>query len=757
MSRAEPKHPQPNARPAPMPLGALAAGVGLSLLGSVAMAQSQTSTVDGTATESQTLPTVSVKAKRAPQAAPSKENLQTVTTNVGKGQQAIRDIPQSLSVITEKLLDDVKLDTLKEALHYTSGITFAATENGTDQDIRLRGFPVATVGDLMIDGMKDPSQYDRDTFNYDRIEVLRGSASMLFGRGSTGGVINQVTKKPMLADQSDVMATIGTGDYLRTTVDLNKRTDENAAIRINAMVTNADNYGAQIKKHGVAPTYAWGIGTANEFNIGLFYLKVDNVPMSNIRYLGGSVPDNTPRAFYGTSKDYLKGEATYLMGSWLHRLGGNAEVRTQFRSGTFDRATWGATAGYPTGTTAANLTNRTNLTVVGLTPRKDKISGTYLQSDYSNKLQLAGMRHEVQAGIDLAYEQADSYSSYNGVGANYAKGTVAVGGDNSYTPLLNPLYRKSADYKANSGGVYAQDLVSLTDTWKILAGLRWDRFKANTGQFSTSTGAQTGDSTVEYGSLWSHRIGALYQPTPEQSYHVSYGTSFNTSADTYKYTTANEAGIDPEKSRNIEIGAKLDWFNGALSTRGALFRTEKFNERTQDRDVADAGVYMLSGKRHAQGLELDIVGKLTEQLELHASLTHIFEAKIDKTGTLESTRNGVTTRSNATGQPVGLTPKHTGSMWLTYQASPALRLGVGARGASENRPLSATSGAASTTARAPGYVAYDAMVEYKFNQDVFAQVNVSNLTDRVYGDQLYPGFVTLGERRSIKFTVGTRF
>ncbi len=115
-----------------------------------------------------------------------KDQIQTRKTNFGKGTQDIRDVPQSVNVTTEKLIDDVKLDTLKGALHYLAGITFAATENGTDQDSRLRGFPVATTGDLLIDGMRDPSQYDRDTFNLDRIEVLRGSASMLFARGSTG-------------------------------------------------------------------------------------------------------------------------------------------------------------------------------------------------------------------------------------------------------------------------------------------------------------------------------------------------------------------------------------------------------------------------------------------------------------------------------------------------------------------------------------------------------------------------------------------
>ena len=125
--------------------------------------------------------------------------MRATTTTIGKGKQELRDIPQSVTVVTEKLIDDRHLDTLKDALHQTAGITFLAAEGG-EEDIRLRGFSLAASGDIFVDGMRDPAFYERDTFSFDRIELLRGSASMLFGRGSTGGVVNQVTKQPLLAN-----------------------------------------------------------------------------------------------------------------------------------------------------------------------------------------------------------------------------------------------------------------------------------------------------------------------------------------------------------------------------------------------------------------------------------------------------------------------------------------------------------------------------------------------------------------------------
>nr|WP_286197283.1 TonB-dependent siderophore receptor [Variovorax boronicumulans] len=739
-----------------LPLGALAAGFGLMVASCGAHAQ----TTDSSAS----LPQVNVKATAEEN---SKENLQTNRTTIGKGQQEIRDIPQSITVMTEKLIDDAKLDTLKQALHYTAGITFAATENGTDQDIRMRGFPVATTGDLLIDGMKDPSQYDRDSFNYDRIEVMRGSASMLFGRGSTGGVINQVTKQPKLLTEQEVVTTVGTGGNVRVTGDFNAIVGENAALRVNVMKQKASNFGAEIDKEGIAPTYRWGIGTADEFSVGLFYLNVDNVPMSSLRYLGGSVAQDIPaRNFYGTDSDYLRGEATYLSGSWKHRFAkGGGELRTQFRSGVFHRASWSTTAGYcgvalttagtcPAGTpavTADTLNGLTAMTRSGLAPRKDKIRGTYVQSDYSNSIEWLGLKHDILTGIDAARESADRFVAVTGnglPGTNFNKGGTSVGTPNDGRQLgVEPVYRPGSDYSGRSYGAYIQDVVHLSPQWKALAGLRYDNFQADMN--SISAAAVTTSSDLSYSSLWSSRFGLLFQPSATQSYHISYGTSFNTSADTYQYTDQRTADVPAEKSRNIEIGAKLDWLDGQLSTRAALFRTEKYNERTTDSDFA-GNFPVLSGKRHSQGVELDVVGRVTSKLEVYLSYSWIHEAKIDKAGTAANVVNSV-------GMPVGLTPKHSGATWVSYQLLPKLRVAGGARGAARNRPLQGTTGAASVTASAPGYVAYDAMVEYQFTENVYAQLNVSNLTNKVYGDQLYPGFYTPGEARNAKLTVGVKF
>ena len=247
-----------------LPLGAM-------LLAGSMTAMAQQAPADST----KTLAPVVVKEKA--EAATGKDTVRATTTTIGKGKQELRDIPQSITVVTEKLIDDRNLDNLKDVLKNTAGVTFQAAEGG-EEDIRLRGFSLATTGDIFIDGMRDPAFYDRDTFNNDRIELLRGSASMLFGRGSTGGAVNQVNKKPRLIDEHEVSITLGHYNYKRVTGDFNIQTGESAALRINAMVTQADNNGAgsSIDKKGIAAAYRFGIGERDEFSASLYSLDNKN-------------------------------------------------------------------------------------------------------------------------------------------------------------------------------------------------------------------------------------------------------------------------------------------------------------------------------------------------------------------------------------------------------------------------------------------------------------------------------------------------
>lgn len=733
-----------------LPLGALAAGFGLIHAGALAQSTPET-----------TLAPVPVRAKTET----DKESVRATTTTIGKGVQELRDVPQSVTIVTEKLIDDRNLDTLKDALRNTAGITFQAAEGG-EEDIRLRGFSLQSTGDIFIDGMRDPAFYDRDSFNWDRLELLRGSASMLFGRGSTGGAVNQVTKQPRLINQNEIATTIGTGGYARITGDFNLKTGENAAFRLNAMLNQADNSGAKIDKWGVAPTLRWGIGTADEVSLGLYHLVNENGVHYGLPWIqpgetnrGNYLWNTDPRNYYGMASDYSHTGTTQGNLVHVHRFGGGAELRSALRVARYWRDQRASAVRFapaelqPDGqaVTADTFGPDTVLRRSGgngVQLKNMAMDTVYLQSDYSGKQRWFGLEHTVLAGVDAAHEQFENFGLATD-SPELLKPSTTVGTPDDGASINEASRRliKNRTFDAKALGVYVQDLLQVAPMWKLLAGLRWDKLQGryeNLAQVSNNPNACSTTPATRLSrddSLWSKRVGVLFQPSDRQSYHFSYGTSFNTSGDTYQYDpgTANTA---PESSRNIELGAKIDAASGNFTSRVALFHSTKYNERNRDSESVDACNYVLSGERHSAGVELDLTGRLTPQWEVYGSYAFIPVARIDA-----SAAPGVPGAEQVGARP-GLTPRHSGTIWTTYRVTSQWRIGGGLNARGKDRPVGL---AADSTIVAPEYITADLMAEY-VQGPLALKLNVTNVADKHYADQLYRGHYIPGKPRTVQLT-----
>ncbi|WP_284619708.1 TonB-dependent receptor [Aquabacterium humicola] len=752
-----------------LPLGALAAGFGL---GGVAAAQTPATAPTPAASASAAgdgkeavLPTVKAKARAVRQ---GKDTVQATTTSIGKGTQELRDIPQSVTVVTERLIDDRNLDTLKEALHNTAGISFQAAEGG-EEDIRLRGFSLNSTGDIFIDGIRDPAFYERDTFNDDRIEVMRGSASMLFGRGSTGGAVNQVNKQPLLFGRNEVDLTIGNGKYTRVTADMNLRTGENAALRVNAMKTEADNWGNFVDKEGLAATYALGIGTRDEFSVGLYTLDNHNGVNYGMPWLAPSagatdrvlVPVD-PRNYYAAASDYSDGGAKYGTLAHIHRFGQGSELKTVLRRANYDRDLRASAIRFCTRSNAnpecpnattdpvtlQNIGPNTILTR-GNNVKIQELDTLNFQSDYSGRFHFGGLKHAVQAGVDYAHEEFVNFGA-SALPAAKPKTTLGAPNAGGGVDEAARLVTMNRTFDAKALGVYAQDLIQITPQWKLLAGLRWDRFEGDYNTPQIGTTAPTHRARKD--ALWSKRVGVLYQPDAFQSYHLSYGTSFNTSGDTYQYDLLG-SNTPPEGSRNFELGGKLDLVDGNLSVRFALFHSVKTNERNRDADTVlqTPTAYLLSGQRHASGIELDLAGRITPAWEVFASYAFIPDAEIDKGSPPATDPNGipVSLQGEQVGSRPGGTPRHSGTIWSTYRLG-AWRFGGGLNARSADAPPLVS------TFKAPAYVTGDLMAEYTFN-DLTFKLNVTNVTNKLYADMLYRGHYIPGKPRTVQLTTSYRF
>jgi catecholate siderophore receptor len=520
-------------------------------------------------------------------------------------------------------------------LHNTAGITFLAAEGG-EEDIRLRGFSLAGTGDIFADGIRDPAFYDRDTFNLDRVEVLRGSASMLFGRGSTGGAVNQVNKLPRtMTDAHEVSATARLAQLPPDPGRFQPahRRGCRAAHQHHGHPGRQQRLGQQHRQErggrrlpvrhrhrGRVPGQPVLPRQPQRHELRP---AMGPLPRARTQAANTLISGLDPSAYFGMASDYNDGH-----GPKMATAGPYAPVPGRRR--TEDPAAGGPVRARPArghGPTGGGVCpggpGRQPGPVRsqhGVHPwhqlKIQDMDTVHLQSDYSRKFEGLGFKHELLTGIDIASEKKKVYQARSAAqgGVNLTKPTTTAGtpDDGAWIDESLRVLRLGNAFQSVGWGAYAQDLVQVAPHWKLLGGLRYDSLRGDYTTYTIPNNAAGPTTTTAYQQnigAWSKRLGALYQPNDLDSYHFSYGTSFNTSGDTYSYN-AQSANTPPESSVNLELGAKLDSADKRFTTRLALFRSTKMNERNTDPDTA-ATRLLLSGQRHSAGFEVDFSGRLT--------------------------------------------------------------------------------------------------------------------------------------------------
>lgn len=421
------------------------------------------------------------------------------------------------------------------------------------------------------------------------------------------------------------------------------------------------------------------------------------------------------------------------------------------RAGKFERDQRAGTVRFPNGTDLSNFGPNTVITRGNQLKIQD-VDTLHFQSDFSTKFNALGLKHDLQTGVDFANEEKVVYAARTAAqgGVNITKPTTTFGrpDDGAWVNEDARVLRPGNQFEAKGYGIYVQDLVEVVPKWKVLGGLRYDNLKGKYDSFAIPANAPGPVTTTTYSqkiSELSKRFGVLFQPNELHSYHFSYGTSFNTSGDTYSYN-AQSANTDPESSENIELGAKLDSADKRFTTRLALFRSTKTNERNTDPDTA-ATRLLLSGKRHSAGVEIDITGRLSANWEVYGSYMWMPIAKVDKAAST------ATTVGNRVGDRPGLSPKHSGTVWTTYQITPQWRVGGGLNFRSKQAAVDVTAPAW----EAPSFVTADLMAEYAINQQLTMKANLTNATNKLYGESLYRGHYIPGAGRLFQVSLSAKF
>jgi catecholate siderophore receptor len=651
--------------------------------------------------------------------------------------EPLLDTPQSVTVVSRQLMDDEHTTTLRDALRNVAGISIAAGEGSSQGDnLTIRGFTARN--DIFMDGMRDFGSYYRDPFNLEKVEVLEGPSGILFGRGSTGGVVEQDSKTPQLTSFINGGVSFGTDLTRRGTLDLNEplpEIDSNAAFRLNMMGTDAEvaqRNDAENRRFGVAPTIAFGLGTSTRLTVSYFHQSEADTPDYGVPWLLNTPAPVAREDYYGFRDDYLNTGVDIGTIKLEHDFSDDFSLREQARFANYTRD-FRITEPQLTNTSFSVPLDQSYVT-------RNELGGhsteNYLwdQFDLKGHFEAGVVGNTVIAGIEGGQETSDpTRFSYSGVPT---------------TPLLNPsedqdfsgVTKVATQVKttAYTAAVYLIDVLKLGEHWQLLGGARWDYFDALYRQSVAPVSAY--DQAI---SAPSWRGGLIYKPVPNGTVYFDYGTSFDPSAETLALSAAT-AALPPEKNQTFELGTKWDFLHNALALRGALFQIEQLNAR--EPDPQDTLLDVLAGDERVRGVNLEAVGRLTKEWRIFANYAYM-------RGELVSSGD----YGYAVGGPLANVPENTAGLWSTLALTGRLEAGAGFNFV-DRRYASFTRRAANgLLEEAPSYATLNVMLKYRASRHVNLQLNIYNLTDQAYYDGIHPGHVIPGAGVSALFSVNFKF
>lgn len=693
------------------------------------------------------LPTVSVIESRYDESYSAAESLNPKMTGT------LRDAPRSVTTVTRQLMNDQGITKVSDALRNVPGISLAAGEGGNQGDnLMIRGF--SGRNDFFIDGMRDFGNYFRDSFNLENIEVVQGASSILFGRGSAGGVVAQNSKQAYLGSSAECGLMLGTNDLARTTVDVNEKIDglKGAAIRLNAMAHSskvAERDYTKNRRAAFAPSVAFGLGTDTRLNVSYLHQNEDNIPDYGVPFLNGEPADVKRDTYYGfKSNDHLKTTVDIATAKFEHDISKDTTLRNQTRYARYYRDVQITEPQAVIDASGATVTRSLKIR---------KSLETYMgnQTDLTSKFETGSVKHTAVVG--LALERETSTPDIYAYPTTAAAGSAGISltdpfVDSAFLPDSVTL-NTSSKAIIDTIGIYALDTVKLNKSFELSLGARFDNLRTNYDQQTAATGVRAPASRTD--NVLSYNAGAVYKPAPHGSVYFNHGTSFNPSAESLTLTSSSSTGTNsfntnPEKNTIYELGTKWDLFKKRLSTTFAIYRSEKDNARETNPYGGNSN-QINSSKQRVYGLLAQITGSITEKWKIMTGYSYM-DGEITK-----SVSPLVKNRSLAN------IPEHTFSLFTTYQLRPDFQFGGGANFVSERYAGNSASGAAYDAAsgnfrNVDSYLVFNAMAKYQVSKNVSMQLNANNLTNEYYFDQVRGGnAVVPGEGRTLLLGTNIKF
>ena len=618
----------------------------------------------------------------------------------------LKDVPQSISVISEADIEERDLRSIAEVLRYIPGTTPGTGEGNRDQ-ITLRGNN--TTADFFVDGVRDDVQYFRDLYNAERIEVLRGPNAMIFGRGGGGGVVNRVTKRPSFRSYREFALQGDSQGGVRLTGDLDQPLGESAGLRLNGVYEKGESFrrGVELERYGFTPTAGILVGADTRLDLTYEYLHDRRTADRGVPAFGTRPLEGADRAFFGDPElSFARADVHLATLAIEHRFGEGLSVRNRTQYGDYDKFYQNV---FPADLVEA--TGQVQLSAYNDTTRR---TNAFTQTDLVWDGSLAGVDQTMLIGFELGRQESRNrrrngfFQPADAATLLVPAATPTIDAAVIFRPVNTNAARTPAAFNESDASilaVYIQEQLRPSDHVEIVAGLRFDRFELDVANLNTGQVFSRTDKLI------SPRLGLILKPTAELSFYASYSRSYLPSAgDQFASLDLTAEALKPERFDNYELGAKWQPRQGLLAT-AALYQLDRSNTRAAG---PTPGSVVLTGAQRSRGLELSVQGRVDGSWQVAGGYA-FQKAEIRRT-----------TAAAPAGREVPLVPRHQFSLWNRYDAAERLGLGLGIIAATKSYA------SISNAVTLPGYVRLDAAIFYEVADGIEAQLNLENLLGEDY-------------------------
>lgn len=617
----------------------------------------------------------------------------------------LRDVPQSIQVVPQQVLEEQQVIRLNEALRNVSGVRADDSFAGTRDRINIRGF----LQDVFLrDGFRESQSSLRETANLERIEVLKGPASVLYGNLEPGGVVNLVTKKPLSEPYYFAELSVGTYGFYRPNIDLSGPLNEDRTLlyRLNAVYEGSDgfrDFDQNVDRVFVAPVFTWNISDNTDLTLEFDYLNDERPFDEGLVALGTGIPDIPFDRIFQDPDARISIEELGVGYQLEHRFSENWTLRNRFRflssdSNDFRLTSW-------------NVEEETEQLDRRWRSNDDLYESYALQTNVVGKFATGSINHTLLFGVDLERETTVGKQSRLADDPDDPQFLIDIFDPvdrNVPRPDITDLtfLARDENNRLDRLGIYLQDQISLLDNLKLLVGGRFDLFDQQNKNFLTST------TFNQDRQRFSPRVGLVYQPIEQISLYASYSQSFN--PDSFS-TTADGSPLEPTIGNQYEVGIKGEFLDGRLSTTLAAYEITKKNVAAINPEDQDFSIPI--GEVRSRGIELDIIGEITDGWNIIASYAYT-DAEISEGNEFFAVGNRLTN-----------VPENSASLWTTYEIQSGdlegLGFGVGLFFVGDRV------GDQENSFRLPSYVRTDAALYYRRN-NWRAALNFQNLFDVDY-------------------------